>query len=168
MHYPDPMKMSSIHFRTEATPEDIGNIRDIVASTGFFYDFEIPVAVELVEDRLKEGDESGYFFIFAEVEGKTVAYSCFGPIACTEGGFDLFWIVTHNDHRGSGIGKTLLDETHRRTKSQGGRYIIAETSTLDKYSPTRQFYLKNGYVKEAEIADFYKPGDGKAIFIRRF
>jgi ribosomal protein S18 acetylase RimI-like enzyme len=162
------MTSPSIHFRTEATPADIEKIREIVTSSGFFYDFEIPVAVELVEDRLRDGDESGYFFVFAEADGKTVAYSCYGPVACTEGGFDLFWIVTHNDHRGSGIGKILLEETHRRAREMGGRYIIAETSTLEKYSPTRHFYLKNGYEKEAEIADFYKPGDGKAIFVRRF
>jgi ribosomal protein S18 acetylase RimI-like enzyme len=161
------MEQKKINFRTDVRPEDMEAISEIVVSTGFFYDFEIPVAVELAEARLIEGESSGYYFIFAEVDGKTVAYSCFGPIAMTQGGFDLYWIVTHNDYRAMGIGKILLEETHKATKALGGRYIIAETSSLEKYTPTRQFYIKNNYSKEAEIADFYKVGDGKVIYLKR-
>jgi ribosomal protein S18 acetylase RimI-like enzyme len=161
------MEKNKITFRTDVRPEDMENVKEIVESTGFFYDFEIPVAVELVEARLLEGEASGYEFIFAEVDGKTVAYSCFGPIALTQGGYDLFWIVTHNDSRGMGIGKLLLEETHKAVKVMGGRYLVAETSSLEKYAPTRHFYISNKYSKEAEIADFYKVGDGKVIYIKR-
>ena len=161
------MNLSQIVFREKVKPEDIEHVREIVVSTGFFYDFEIPVAVELVEDRLAEGEESGYFFIFAEVEGKTVSYSCYGPIAGTDAGYDLYWIVTHNDYRGLGIGKKLLDETHRVVKNAGGRYIIAETSSLEKYTPTRLFYEKNNYDKEAIIKDFYMINDDKVVYVKR-
>ncbi|TRZ72397.1 MAG: N-acetyltransferase [Bacteroidetes bacterium] len=161
------MEIPKIQFRTNATPEDIEHVRDIIVSTGFFYDFEVPVAVELVAEGAYEGEDSGYHFIFVEVEGKTVAYSCYGHIAGTDAGFDLYWIATHNDLRGTGIGKILLEETHKRAKEMGARYIIAETSSLDKYLPTRLFYEKNGYSKDAFIADFYKPGDAKVIYVKR-
>ena len=161
------MNSLQIRFRETVTPEDVENVREIAASTGFFYDFEIPVAVELVEERLAEGEGSGYFFIFVEAEGKTVSYSCYGPIAGTDAGYDLYWIVTHNDYRGLGIGKQLLDETHRVVKNAGGRYIIAETSSLEKYTPTRLFYEKNEYDKDAIIKDFYMPGDDKVIYVKR-
>lgn len=111
------MNSTKILFRQNVKHEDIDHVRNIVASTGFFYDFEIPVAVELVEAAVEEGDDSGYFFLFAEVEGKTVSYSCYGPIAGTDAGYDLYWIVTHNNYRGSGIGKQLLEETHRIVKN---------------------------------------------------
>ena len=161
------MNSTEILFRQNVKPEDIENVRKIVASTGFFYDFEIPVAVELVEAAVEEGDESGYYFIFAELDGKTVSYSCYGPIAGTDAGYDLYWIVTHNDYRGTGIGKQLLEETHRVVKNRGGRYIIAETSCLEKYTPTRLFYEKNHYDRDATIKDFYMPGDDKAIYVKR-
>jgi ribosomal protein S18 acetylase RimI-like enzyme len=161
------MNSDQIVFRHDVKKADIKNVREIVASTGFFYDFEIPVAVELVEATIAEGEESGYFFIFAEVEGRTVAYSCYGQIACTDAGYDLYWIVTHNDYRGHGIGKKLLDETHRVVRNRGGRYIIAETSCLEKYVPTRLFYEKNNYDRDATIKDFYMPGDDKAIYVKR-
>jgi ribosomal protein S18 acetylase RimI-like enzyme len=162
------MELPKINFRTTPKPEDIKDVRDIVDSTGFFYDFEVPVAVELVEAGVLEGEDSGYLFIFAEVDGRTVAYSCYGHIAGTDAGFDLFWIATHNDLRGTGIGKAMLEETHKKAQEKGARYIIAETSSLDKYLPTRLFYEKNGYSKDAVIADYYKPGDGKVIYVKRF
>jgi len=161
------MTTPQIIFRTQPRPEDIDQIRDIVVSTGFFYDFEVPVAVELVEAAVDEGDESGYHFIFAEVNGRVVSYSCYGHIAGTDAGYDLYWIATHNDLRGSGIGKKVLDETHKAINEMGGRYIIAETSSLDKYAPTRGFYLKNGYTEDGRIADYYKVGDAKVIYVKR-
>lgn len=162
------MELNRIKFRTTPTYEDIEKVREIVISTGFFYDFEVPVAVELVEDSVMEGDKSSYQFIFAEVDGKTVAYSCYGHIAGTDAGYDLYWIATHNTMRGTGIGKQLLEETHNKVKEKGARYIIAETSTLEKYLPTQLFYEKNGYSKDAVIDDYYKPGDGRIIYVKRF
>jgi ribosomal protein S18 acetylase RimI-like enzyme len=156
-----------ITFRTEVRPEDVDIVRDIIVSTGFFYDFEVPVAVELVQERLDEGEQCGYYFLFAEEDGKTVSYSCFGPIAATEGSFDLYWIATHNDCRGKGFGKMLIEETHKIIREMGGRIVIAETSTIEKYTPTRLFYDHIGYTLEARIDDFYKEGDGKVFFVKR-
>lgn len=67
------MESLTIKFRTNPKPEDIETVRDIIVSTGFFYEFEVPVAVELIEEAVLEGDDSGYHFIFAEVGGKTVS-----------------------------------------------------------------------------------------------
>lgn len=157
-----------IRFRKEILPSDPERVREIVESTGFFYDYEIPVAVELAQTALDEGQEkSEYYFLFAEVDGVTVAYSCFGPIACSVGSYDLYWIATHNDFRGTGVGGKLLDATHERIKEMKGRLVVAETSGTEKYLPTRNFYLKNGYLAEAVIKDFYQPGDDKYMFIFR-
>ena len=161
------MDLSRLIFRRQAKFEDIQYVRDIAISTGFFYDFEIPVAVELVEVAVEEGDASGYRFIFAELEGRVISYTCYGHIAGTDAGYDLYWIITHNDFRGSGIGKLILEETHKSVKSLGGRYLIAETSSLEKYTPTRGFYLKNGYTEDGRIADYYKIDDAKVIYVKR-
>lgn len=159
--------MNDLRFRYEIVPEDVGRVREIVTSTGFFYDFEVEVAAGLVEEKLNEGHECTYMFIFAELKGRPVAYSCYGHIACSEHSYDLYWIVTNDDFRGHGIGKLLLEETHRRIREAGGLNVIAETSTLEKYAPTRHFYLKMGYEERGMIPDFYKSGDGKVTFVRR-
>jgi len=160
--------MDKLVFRNEILPGDTGIIRDITASTGFFYDYEVEVAVELADERLKRGEESGYHFCFAELDGKTVAYACFGPIACTKSSFDLFWIVTYQDYRGKGIGARLLEETERLVIEAGGTILIAETSSRSLYLPTRTFYEKNHYIAEARIRDFYDMDDDKVVYVKRF
>jgi ribosomal protein S18 acetylase RimI-like enzyme len=158
----------NLTFRTIPEKKDIKRIREIVESTGFFYDFETDVAVELVEDRLRDGISTGYHFVFAEVDGVTAAYSCYGHIEMTKSCFDLFWIVTHNDFRGKGVGKKLLDETYRQAIQMGCTMIIAETSGREHYAPTRAFYDSAGYTLEATIKDYYDKGDDKLIYIKRF
>jgi len=154
-------------FREYAREEDLQAVEEIIRSTGFFYEIEIPVALGLLEDYLDEGEESGYFFLFAEEAGQTVGYACYGEIAGTEGSYDLYWIAVHDDQRGKGYGKQLLERTHETIRAKGGRLVVAETSSLDKYKPTRHFYLSNGYVEEGFVKDFYKPGDGRLTYVKR-
>lgn len=152
--------------RNEVSPDDPERVREIVDSTGFFYDYEIEVAVELVQENLAKGSESGYNFLFVEMEGKTVGYSCFGLIPCTESSFDLYWIVVHNQYRNLGIGRKLLTLTEQAAARMGSRAMYAETSSQPQYEPTRRFYLSNHYTEEARLKDFYKEGDDKLIYSR--
>lgn len=156
-----------ISFRTEPRDADISRIREIVVSTGFFYEHEVEVAVELIEERLSKGEASGYYFVFAEVEGETAAYSCFGHDEMTKSCFDLYWIVTHENYRGMGIGKKLLEATYSEARKLGCTMIIAETSGRDHYKPTRAFYDSAGYTLEATIRDYYDKGDDKCIYVKR-
>ena len=156
-----------LQFRDDVSNEDIKAVAEIVVSTGFFYEHEIEVAVELIETRLLKGEESGYRFLFAMQGDRTIGYSCFGTIPCTMGSYDLYWIVVHNDFRALGIGRKLLAETETRITGEKGRAVYAETSSQTKYAPTRNFYEKNGYAAEAVLKDFYAPGDDKFIYKKR-
>jgi GNAT superfamily N-acetyltransferase len=156
-----------ITFRTTPEKKDISRVMEIVESTRFFYDHEVEVAAELVAERLAHGESTGYFFVFAEENGITIAYSCYGPISMSKTCFDLYWIVTHNDYRGKGVGRKLLEETYRHAKEMGCKIIIAETSGLEHYAPTRAFYISNNFVNEARIKDFYDEGDDKLFYTKR-
>jgi GNAT superfamily N-acetyltransferase len=156
----------NLTFRTTPEQKDVKRIREIVESTGFFYDFEIDIAAELADDRLKGGEATGYHFVFAEVDGVTAAYSCFGHIDMTKSCWDLYWIATHNDFRGKGIGKELLEETYRQARKFGCTKLIAETSGRDHYKPTQAFYISTGYLLEAVIKDYYDMGDDKFIYTK--
>ena len=107
----EAMNPKDVAFRTTIKPEDIDHVREIISSSGFFYDFEIPVAIELAEEGVREGEKSGYYFVFADLDGKAIAYTCYGHIAGTDAGYDLYWIATHDALRGTGIGKLLLEKT---------------------------------------------------------
>jgi ribosomal protein S18 acetylase RimI-like enzyme len=153
--------------RTEVKLSDIEAVREMVRSTGFFRDDEVDVAVELVQERLDKGPESGYEFIFADVDGRAVSYACFGLIPCTLVSYDLYWIATHEEFRGKGLGKIVLREVEKSIEALGGRGIYVETSSLPKYEPTRAFYLKNNYPEKARFEDFYADGDDKVVYVKK-
>jgi GNAT superfamily N-acetyltransferase len=153
-------------FRMEVYPSDVEVVRDIVVSTGFFRDDEVHVAVSLVEERVKTGKASGYEFIFLEMDGKPVAYSCFGIIPCSLLSYDLYWIVTHHDYRGKGLGSILLKETENQIAKMGGKAVYVETSSKEHYLPTQRFYEKNAYDLKARFIDFYDFGDDKLVYVK--
>jgi GNAT superfamily N-acetyltransferase len=163
MHPAPPV---TIKFRDDVRPGDSAAVRHIVESTGFFHDHEVEVAVELVDERLAHGLASEYFFVFADDGADTIGYTCYGPIACTVGSYDLYWIAVEGSRRGGGLGRQLLEAAERAIAATGGRRIYIETSSQPLYEPTRQFYLRCGYRVDAILADYYAPGDGKVIFVK--
>lgn len=163
------MKISEqIVLRREVCPGDPDTIKTIVTSTGFFREDEIVVAAELAEERLEKGASSGYEFLFAEIAGKTVAYSCYGLIPCTLHSYDLYWIATRLDYMNRGIGKYLLLETEKAILLAGGQGIYVETSSLEQYTPTRAFYENNQYILKARFENFYSRGDDKLVYVKTF
>jgi hypothetical protein len=46
--------------------------------------------------------------------------------------------------------------------------ICLETSSQGGYERTRRFYDQAGYVEEARLRDFYKPGDDRITYVKRF
>ena len=156
--------MPSIEYRHTVEHADPARVGAIVASSGFFNAEEIEVAVELVVERLAKGEKSGYYFVFAEMDGRTVGYACFGPISGTLCSFDLYWIAVDNSLRTKGIGGELLRKAEEAIGAMNGRRIYVETSSRKLYEPTRAFYVRNAYRLEATLEDFYAPGDAKLVF----
>jgi len=160
--------LRNLTFRKTTTQDDSEKVRAIVEATGFFSEEEVEISVELVRESLSRGIESGYFFLFAEDnKGKLVGYTCYGPVTGTESSFDLYWIVVDNDFQGYGTGKLLNSKTEELVRDMGGTRIYAETSSREQYEPTRAFYRKAGYHETAYLEDFYAPGDGKIIFVKK-
>lgn len=155
-----------MEYRDQVRATDVGAVREILASTGFFYPAEIEVALELVADRLARGGQSDYSFVFAEEDGAVAGYTCYGPIACTLGSYDLYWIAVRQRAQRGGLGRRLLAETEARIRQRGGRRVYIETSGRPLYEPTRRFYERCGYRLEAQLEDFYAPGDPKLIYGR--
>ena len=162
-----PFDRAVVVWRDFVRPADMDIVRDLCRSSGFFSDEEVTVAVELVEEFLNKGEASGYNFLFAEVDGQCRGYTCYGRIPFTQHSFDLYWVAVDDSLRGLGLGKRLVAETERRIAMADGRQIYVETSSREQYQPTRKFYDRLGYVREAVFEDFYAPGDSKVVFVKR-
>jgi GNAT superfamily N-acetyltransferase len=150
--------------RDEVRKSDRDAIRSLVERTEFFHAEEVDIAIELVDERLERGAASGYEFVLAETGGELVGYACYGPIACTKGSYDLYWIAVDTRYQRHGIGRLLLQEVELQVARHGGRRIYVDTSGRGQYSPTRAFYERSGFACEARLRDFYAPSDDRVIY----
>ena len=159
-------KSAALVWREAVKAEDIDGVRMLVAGTGMFSAEEIDIAGELVMERIAKGRASGYEFVMVEEAGRLAGYACYGPIPGSETSYDLYWIAVNADRQGRGLGREILARTEALMRRRGTRHVYADTSSSEKYVPTRAFYLANGYTIAAQFADFYRPGDGKVIFVK--
>lgn len=156
----------SVHLREPVT-RDRGPLASVLASTGFFSAAEIGVALEVFDEAV-QGKASGYEHLVAESAGRVTGYVCWGgPIEMTISSFDLYWIAVDAAARGGGIGHRLLAAAESRAAAAGCAQLFVETSGRDQYAPTHRFYESCGYLRTAELPDFYAPGDAKVFYVKR-
>jgi len=137
----------------------------ILASSGFFYDFEIEVALSLADETFTHGEEkSGYYWIKLMEEGEIIGFATFGPNPSSVHSWDIYWIAMHKEQRNKHYGSLILKESEDRIRSLGGKIVWIETSGRPLYEPTRYFYVRNGYELEATLREFYGPGDPKLVY----
>ena len=148
-------------------PRDRSRIEEMVVSSGSFNEEETRIALELVDEALERGENSGYLIVVLEVGKEHPAvegYACYGPTPLTQGVYDLYWIVTDPIVHGKGFGRRLLEYVEKDIVKRGGRMLLIETSSQESYGTTIRFYTRNGYERVARIKDFYRIGDDKLVF----
>jgi acetoin utilization deacetylase AcuC-like enzyme/GNAT superfamily N-acetyltransferase len=162
---PKPAR-ETLEWRSAVMADDVGRVRSLVANTGMFSTAEVDIAGELVTERLTKGIRSGYHFILAERGSGLVAYACYGPIDGTQSSFDLYWIAVAPEERGRGLGTHVYARAETAMRKVGAKRIYVDTSSSNRYAPTRGFYQRMGFKEQARLPDFYGPGDGKVIYVK--
>jgi len=155
---------------------DRRRIEDITRAVGLFREDEIPVALEVFDDAVRVGPRADpgrvategdpYTALGAEIDGTLAGWICWGPIPCTLGTYDLYWMAVDPGLQGAGIGTALIGEMERRLAGQA-RLIVVETAGRPDYAATRWFYEARGYRATATIPDFYAPGDDQVVFVKQ-
>lgn len=153
--------------RTKARPSDTEGISRVLASAGNFYQFEIDIAIELLDDYVLNGRKSPYQFVFADLGKELAGFVCYGEIPLTEKRYDIYWIAVGKDLQNRGIGRILLQDAEKRIAARKGKYMFIETSSRPDYADTHIFYERCGCHCAARIADFYRDGDDKMIFVKK-
>lgn len=147
---------------------DLLPLRQILVATESFTAAEVECAMDLLETVLNDPTQQDYQVIVAEYEGVVAGYVLYGPVPLTIGTYDLYWIATDPDLHGKGVGRQLMKEVERRMRVAGARLLCLETSSQGNYSRTRKFYEQAGYLEESCIRDFYRPGDDRITYVKRF
>lgn len=142
-------------------------VLEVIRSTGMFTKEEEQVANEVIDVCLTKPGQQDYVVVVIENEqGAIVGYMCYGPTPMTEGVVDLYWMAVHPGKHRQGYGKALIQWLEKDVQEKKGRLIVIETSSRDKYATTRNFYQRLGYVGNARIRDFYRPGDDLLIYCK--
>lgn len=144
--------------------DDRSQLIDIIESTDNFSVEEKKVAIELIDEAISNPNHE-YYNVFVYIQDEKIAgYHCVGKRPLTDGVYDLYWIVVDSQLQNSGIGKKLLEHSENFIKGKNGRWILAETSSKDSYTATRNFYFRNNYSIVSQIKDFYAIGDNLIVF----
>ena len=146
-------------------PEDREPLLKILSASRVFREAEIVIALEVFDDA-SQPLQTDYLSICAEVDARLAGWICWGATPCTEGTFDLYWIVVDPALHDRGIGSALLKAMEQRLPSDA-RLVRIETSGRADYSSTAAFYLARGYHLAATLPDFYAPGDPQVIYMKR-
>jgi ribosomal protein S18 acetylase RimI-like enzyme len=147
---------------------DVPDLVRILEDTGAFTDEEVGVAVELLGIVLNDHTQQDYEVAVAEDNGQVAGYILYGPVPLTEGNYDIYWIATDPTVQGKGLGRQLMEHAETEAQKKGAYMVCLETSSQGGYERTRRFYDQAGYTEESRIRDFYKPGDDRLTYIKRF
>lgn len=157
-----------MHIRT-LEARDERPLEQLLRRVAVFEPHEIKVAMELVTSAL--GTSGDYAIYVAEerddqARRSIVGYVCHGHNPVTDAIHDIYWIAVDPRLQGRGVGVQLLEFAERRVAAMQGRGIVIETSSRNEYAAARRLYERCGYLKAADIPDFYKPGDHQLIYIK--
>jgi ribosomal protein S18 acetylase RimI-like enzyme len=142
---------------------DRQRLERIVRQAGNFNAEEIATAMELIDDALATKNRGDYLVYVVE-DAIVHGFICIGPTPLTRGVFDLYWIAVDTDTHRRGHGRTLLKFAEDEVRRRGGRMLLIETSSLESYRTSREFYARSGYEEVARVPNFYNVGDDKIIY----
>lgn len=151
----------NLHVR-DLDRDDLLALRTILDRTGLF---PSDLLADMAEPWLR-GDAPHHWLV-ACWDGEVAGFAYAEPERMTEGTHNLLAIAVEPDLQRTGIGKRLVAGLATRLRSEGGRILLVETSSLDEYAATRGFYADLGFVPEARIRDFYRDGEDKITFWTR-
>jgi aminoglycoside 6'-N-acetyltransferase I len=143
---------------------DRTELKTILEKIAQFSSEDVSIAMELIDITIDKTEQDDYTIFVLEEEGKVSGYYCIGLRPLTDGVYDLYWIVIDPDAQGKGLGSSLIEHAEKLVKDKNGRWLLAETSSKEIYTPTRAFYIKNSFNIVTEIKDFYRKGEDLLVY----
>jgi len=119
--------------------------------------------------RTQESKKTRLFFSSLRLltllsENEVVGAAYFAPEQVSHSLWNTYFLSVNKDSHRQGIGRHIMTHTEELARLNGINTLIVETSSLESFSRARSFYLSLGYVREAEIRDYYAPGENQIVF----
>jgi ribosomal protein S18 acetylase RimI-like enzyme len=148
-------------------PEETPALLAIAESTGVFSPLDMKALREVLDDYHEGKDTGTHCLVSYEQDGQVIGFAYYAPASMTDRTWYLWWIAVGKQVQSRGVGKQLLRYLEEDIRNQRGRLLVLETSSLDSYKPTRDFYLRNEYEQAAEVKDYYADGHHMVVFRKR-
>ncbi|MEO0330820.1 MAG: GNAT family N-acetyltransferase [Bacteroidota bacterium] len=148
----------------KVSPIDVQDLKAVIDSSELF-------PSELLDEMIADyfnNPSSEDIWLTKDEEGTPVAIAYCAPEKMTDGTYNLYLIAVRKEYQSKGIGAEMMSYIEELLREAGHRVLIVETSGLSEFEPTRKFYDKCGYEREAVIRDFYQEGEDKIVFWKKF
>jgi ribosomal protein S18 acetylase RimI-like enzyme len=141
------------------TPNDLPDLKVVIEANDLF---PSDMLDEMISGYFNNESESEFWFTCEDSKPVAIAYCALERM--TEGTWNLYLIAVHPDHQKQRIGTSILQYIEQMLAARGERILLVETSSLETFESTREFYRKCGYDEEARIREFYQAGEDKIVF----
>lgn len=138
----------------ELEPRDAEGCDSIVGGLPAWFGDEVGIAECAAAVRSKKG-------LVVEEEGVVLGFLTYAHSPDSKDSAEITWMAVRADRRRTGIGTSLIEELRGRLVAAGSHVLTVKTlSDRDEqyppYEETRQFYLRMGFVRAAEL-DIWGP-----------
>ena len=119
---------------------------------------------------LEPMDENHTWIVLEDASKAVIGAAYFGPESFSDRVWNLYFLAVAKQHQGGGVGSALVAYVESNLRNRGNdvaKLLLIETSSVESFEKTREFYRKQGYVEEARIRDYYGPSDDKIVFWKR-
>jgi len=143
--------------------KDLTGLKEVLDSSELFASEYLD---DMISDYFNNSDSEDIWFTYVDKD-RPIALGYCAPEKLTNGTYNLYAIAVRKELQGQGIGREMMNFIEKLLSDSGKRILIVETSSLDQYALTREFYDKLGYRREAVIKDFWNDGEDKVIFWKK-
>jgi ribosomal protein S18 acetylase RimI-like enzyme len=148
-------------------PTDREQLLRVVHLQTNFLECEVEVAMEVIDGTFDPLED--YRTLAAIENDDTIAgFISYGPIPLTENRYDLYWIAVDPAYGRHGIGSQLMAAMEEDLRRAGPGHIYIDTSSTEGYAKARAFYEKNGYRIASLLKDFYRDGDDRVLYLKKW
>ena len=120
---------------------------------------------DMIEPFLRGNEQQDRWLVCETETDGVIGFSYTRAEELADSVWNLLAIGFRARYQASGFGTKLIEEVERSLA--GERILIVETSSLDVFAKTREFYETRGYEQEAVIRDYWADGEDKIVFRKR-
>ncbi|MEM8782516.1 MAG: GNAT family N-acetyltransferase [Planctomycetota bacterium] len=144
-------------------PADRDAVEAITRSVGLFEPEQVAEVLAMFDEHHASPAPTGRWWVL-EQDRELVGVAYAEPERMTDRVWNLLYIAVRADQQGRGFGTELLRGV-RRDLASNRRWMV-ETAAIEEFAPVRRWYEREGFVRVAELPDYYADGVGKTVLMQ--